>query len=187
MAKANYGIVDWYTQKLGFNFNDYRGDTRDEALDLSSEDFFDKIMDYAKGQAETPFKAATLNSLQNNTKFKNKSVEIIKNNNQMIIGSSEWFNKQLISNINRSNLIKTMKEDLISNVSNYNSEQDLNSDIDKGVNFINDLKSEFKGATTVEERERATEELRRSAPSVYGGLRSGETRAAAEAFRFVVG
>lgn len=122
-------LINWYYDNR--SFDNYRGNKRDEILDLSSEEFFKEVKKEAKGGSKLQykdFKSIIQNKIENDT--------------------NEWFDERIKDKINNSVLSK--QKQFAKSPSNYNSDDEVDQDIQKTEDFIKDesttLKIEFQNA-----------------------------------------
>jgi hypothetical protein len=164
-------LVDWYVSNKTFDNFSTSETERETFLDTSADNFFAELKKEAKGGNKLDVEDYR---------------EIIKG--KIENEANDKFNEKLKEKIDSANLkVPDLKDSLYDNVGDYDSLDQVDDDVEAANDYLEGLKDRFSGAETAEERELAREELRAEAPSVYGGLRSGESRAANKALAFITG
>ena len=170
MARDSYGIVQWYIDHLnkGFDLEDdkFSGDTREKVKEESSERFFNKVMREAVNRS-TGKKSNLMESLKTNPNFRRVSLSQIRDDNRLISKSEEYFNNKLTSKIDKSRLIKGKKEEFKLNVPQYDEVTELDESISNSITALEGIKSDFKSAATLEERQEAVGRLQKEYTNTY--------------------
>ncbi len=135
MPKNTYDIVDWFIQKLNFNFNDYVDDeTKDKIEDQSSQEFFRKGMDIAISKAESSEKANTLRKLKRNTNMESNAVGGIIGNSKFSSNLDDFFETKLKEMVDETELPDEWKNELITDIPKYDDKKSLRKIIKTKVN-----------------------------------------------------
>jgi len=114
-------LVDWYMNNR--TFDNYKGNKRDEILDLSSKEFFNELKKEARG----------------GNKFQLKDYDkIIKD--AIENDANVWFNDKLRDRINNATIRDSRKNNIVP--SKYNSEDELKTDIQEEEKIIKENISE---------------------------------------------
>ena len=130
MAGTNYGLVEWFIEKLDFDFNDYVDDeTKDKVKDQSSQEFFRQGMDIAISGAETTDKANTLRKLKRNTNMESNAIAEITRKRDFNRNLTEFFEAKLSEMVDRTDLPDDWKNDLKNNIPKYEDKKVFRKDI----------------------------------------------------------
>lgn len=161
--KYEYDLVVWYINNIGFD--NYKGETRDDVLDLSTKEFFEKMKE--EGTGGDKFKIADWRS---------------KIAGEISDDADNWFDKKIQAKINSSNLNSNYKGDLLSDVSSYDSVDEVDNDIE-GIQElqvyeeqVEEAKDTIKNSRSYDEIREAKEDLRELNSKVYGGVMSGVSK-----------
>lgn len=120
---GNYGIVDWYIEKKGVDFDKWKSDKdRNNVIETNAEGFFKEIMKYARDNAPTAEKASSMAILKNNTSFKNESIRKIKDDGYFITAANDIFNNSLKPIVQNSSLPEETKAEAIREIPRYDSQ-----------------------------------------------------------------
>lgn len=160
-----YGIIAWYFKQQGMDFDRFKDkDTRDKIKESSSEEFFDEIMDYAKGKAETDKKAEVMESLKTSSKFAGVSISQIRENNDFDVKANEHFNNILNTDVDRTELPDFRKDRLVREIPDYNDRTNFSSTISNEIETwkreLEKEKEEFKRVAEEYERVKGVERAR---------------------------
>jgi len=128
-----YNLVDWYVRKQ--TFDKFKGDKRNELLDLSSVNFFNEMKDYAIEKAETQEKKNAIRGLS----YGEWKSEIL-NKTDIEKDANRWFDNKLNERIEVATIRDSRKNNIVP--SKYNSENELIADIQEEEKVIKENISE---------------------------------------------